>query len=298
MEVPKKRREVKLKVGIPKGSLQESTIRLFQKAGYHVTVSKRSYYPTIDDPELECMLIRAQEMAIYIDNGVLDIGLTGEDWVREQGADVVRICNLTYAKESFNPVRWVLAVPESSKIKNVEDLEGKRISTELVRVTQEFFKAKGVKAQVLFSWGATEVKPPDLADAIVELTETGSSLRANNLKIIETVMESTTVLIANKNAWENEWKKTKMENLGCLLQGALRAEAKVGLKMNTQRSNLDKVVALLPAMHTPTIAEMTDPNWVAIEVICDEKVVRDLIPKLSRSGASDIVEYLLTKVIP
>ncbi|MGA1868248.1 MAG: ATP phosphoribosyltransferase [bacterium] len=289
---------MKLKVGIPKGSLQESTVRLFQKAGYHIAISRRSYYPTIDDPELECMLIRAQEMAIYIDNGVLDIGLTGEDWIKEQEADIVKICNLTYAKESLTPVRWVLAVPESSPIQKVEDLEGKRISTELVRVTQEFFKSKGVKARIFFSWGATEVKPPDLADAIVELTETGSSLKANKLRIIETIMTSTTVLIANKDSWKNEWKKTKMENIGCLLQGALRAEAKVGLKMNARRSDLDKIIALLPAMHTPTIAEMTDPNWVAIEVISDEKVVRELIPRLSRSGASGIVEYPLTKVIP
>ena len=289
---------MELKIGIPKGSLQESTVKLFQKAGYHITISKRSYYPAIDDPEVQCMLIRAQEMAIYIDNGVLDIGLTGEDWIKEQRADVVRICKLQYAKESLNPVSWVLAVPESSKIQKVEDLEGKRISTELVRVTQEFLKAKGVKAKVFFSWGATEVKPPDLADAIVELTETGSSLRANKLRIVERVMTSTTVLIANKHAWKDKWKKTKMENLGCLLQGALMAESKVGLKMNAKRSDLNKIIALLPAMHTPTIAEMTDPNWVAIEVISDEKIVRDLIPQLSRAGASGIVEYPLTKVIP
>ncbi|MGA1824366.1 MAG: ATP phosphoribosyltransferase [bacterium] len=289
---------MRLKVGIPKGSLQESTVKLFQKAGYHITVSKRSYYPSIDDPELQCMLIRAQEMAIYIDNGVLDIGLTGEDWIKEQSADVVRICKLQYAKESLTPVQWVLAVPESSDIQRIEDLNGKRISTELVRVTKEFLKAKGVKAEVFFSWGATEVKPPDLADAIVELTETGNSLRANKLRIIETVMTSTTVLIANKSAWKDNWKRIKMENLGCLLQGALMAESKVGLKMNAKRSDLNRIIALLPAMHTPTIAEMTDPNWVAIEVISDEKIVRDIIPQLSRAGASGIVEYPLTKVIP
>lgn len=289
---------MKLRVGIPKGSLQESTTRLFKSAGYHITISRRSYYPIIDDNEIECMLIRAQEMPIYIENGILDIGLTGEDWVREQRVDVVRVCALSYAKEGFTSVRWVLAVPESSKIKQVEDLKDKRISTELVNVTKDYLKSKNVNAKVFFSWGATEVKPPDLADAIVELTETGSSLRANKLKIVDTIMSSTTVLIANKTSWEDEWKRTKIQNLECLLQGALQAVAKVGLKLNTRKSDLEKIVAILPAMHTPTISQMTDSDWVAIEVICDEKIVRDLIPKLKRAGASDIIEYPLTKVIP
>lgn len=289
---------MKVKIGIPKGSLQESTINLFRNAGYHITVHSRSYYPAIDDPEMEGMLIRAQEMAIYVENGVLDVGLTGWDWVMEQGAEVVEVANLSYAKEGLTPVRWVLAVPESSSIKSLEDLEGKRISTELVNVTKRYLKERGVKAEVFFSWGATEVKTPDLADAIVELTETGSSLRANKLRIVETIMESTTRLIANKAAWKDEWKRTKMENLACLLKGALLAEQKVGLKMNVKKTDLDRIISILPAMHTPTISNLTDPEWLDIEVILDEKVVRDLIPALKRGGATGIVEYPLSKVIP
>ncbi|MBN2372901.1 ATP phosphoribosyltransferase [bacterium] len=289
---------MKLKIGIPKGSLQESTLNLFRKAGYHITCHSRSYYPFIDDPEIECMLIRAQEMAIYVENGVLDTGLTGWDWVMEQAADVVEVANLSYAKEGLTPVRWVLAVPETSPIKSINDLEGKRISTELVNVTKKYLDKKGVNAKVFFSWGATEVKAPDLADAIVELTETGSSLRANKLRIVDTLMESTTRLIANKDAWGDEWKRTKMENLACLLRGALLAEQKVGIKMNVKKKDLDRVVSILPALHTPTISDLTDPDWADIEVIMDEKVARDLMPALKRAGATGIVEYPLSKVIP
>jgi ATP phosphoribosyltransferase len=289
---------MKLRIGIPKGSLQESTLNLFRKAGYHITVHSRSYYPVIDDPEMEGLLIRAQEMAIYVGNGVLDVGLTGWDWVMEQGADVVEVANLSYAKAGRTPVRWVLAVPESSPIRAINDLEGKRISTELVHVTKKYLQERGINAEVVFSWGATEVKAPDLADAIVELTETGSSLRANKLRIVETIMESTTRLIANKVAWKDEWKRRKMENLACLLESALVAEQKVGLKMNVKKTDLDKVVSILPAMHTPTISHLTDPDWLDVEVIMDEKVVRDLIPTLKRAGATGIVEYPLSKVIP
>ncbi|MGA1865226.1 MAG: ATP phosphoribosyltransferase [bacterium] len=289
---------MKLKIGIPKGSLQESTLNLFRKAGYHITVHSRSYYPVIDDPEMEGLLIRAQEMAVYVGNGVLDVGLTGWDWVMEQGADVVEVANLSYAKAGRTPVRWVLAVPESSPIKVIGDLEGKRISTELVHVTKKYLQERGINAEVFFSWGATEVKAPDLADAIVELTETGSSLRANKLRIIETIMESTTRLIANKVAWKDEWKKRKMENLACLLQSALLAEQKVGLKMNVKKADLDHIVSILPALHTPTISHLTDPDWLDVEVIMDEKTVRDLIPTLKRAGATGIVEYPLSKVIP
>lgn len=289
---------MKLKIGIPKGSLQESTINLFRKAGYHITVHSRSYYPVIDDPEMEGMLIRAQEMAIYVGNGVLDVGLTGWDWVLEQGAKVVEVANLSYAKTGRTPVRWVLAVPESSSIQSIKDLEGKRISTELVNVTRKYFEDRGVNANVFFSWGATEVKPPDLADAIVELTETGSSLRANKLRIVETIMESTTRLIANQDSWKDQWKRTKMENLACLLESALVAEQKVGLKMNVKKKDMDNILSILPAMHTPTVCNLSDPDWLDVEVIIDEKVVRDLIPTLKRAGATGIVEYPLSKVIP
>ncbi|MGA1839368.1 MAG: ATP phosphoribosyltransferase [bacterium] len=289
---------MKLKIGIPKGSLQESTLNLFRKAGYHITVHSRSYYPVIDDPEMEGLLIRAQEMAVYVGNGVLDVGLTGWDWVMEQGADVVEVANLSYAKAGRTPVRWVLAVPETSPINVIGDLEGKRISTELVHVTKKHLQERGINAEVFFSWGATEVKAPDLADAIVELTETGSSLRANKLRVIETIMESTTRLIANKVAWKDEWKRRKMENLACLLESALLAEQKVGLKMNVKKTDLDHIVSILPAMHTPTISHLTDPDWLDVEVIMDEKTVRDLIPTLKRAGATGIVEYPLSKVIP
>ena len=289
---------MKLRIGIPKGSLQESTIALFRKAGYHISVSRRSYYPVIDDYQMEAMLIRAQEMPIYVENGVLDIGLTGKDWIMEQNADVHEVTELIYAKEGLAPVKWVLAVPNDSEFHSIKDLEGKRISTELVNFTKNYFKKAGINVEVLFSWGATEIKAPTLADAIVELTETGSTLKKNNLRIIETLMQSTTRLVANKKAWQNDWKREKIENLACLLKGSLRAEKKVGLKMNIAQKDLERIVALLPAMHTPTISNLADKDWVALEVIIDEKVVRDIIPELKKGGATGIVEYPLSKVIP
>lgn len=288
----------KLKLGLPKGSLQDSTFKLFNKAGYRVQVSSRSYYPSIDDPDIECILVRAQEMARYVDNGVIDVGLTGKDWILEQGADVEEIAELRYAKGGLNPVRWVVAVPEDSKIKTLKDLNGKHIATELVGYTKKYLKSKGVRAEVEFSWGATEVKPPQLADAIVELTETGSSLRANKLRIIDVMLESTTRIVANKTAWKDPWKKKKIDNMTMLLQGALAAEEKVGLKMNAPKANLKEICGLLPSMHAPTISHQTDPAWVSLEVILDEKQARNLIPRLKRRGASGIVEYPLNKVIP
>ncbi|MDI6743791.1 MAG: ATP phosphoribosyltransferase [Thermodesulfovibrionales bacterium] len=287
-----------LKLGIPKGSLQESTLNLFRKAGYHISVSSRSYYPSFDDIEVEAMLIRAQEMARYVEDGILDCGLTGKDWILEQNADVHEVAELIYAKEGLRPVKWVIAVPNDSKIKSVKGLNGKRIATELVGFTKKFLKARGIKAEVDFSWGATEVKPPYLADAIVELTETGTSLRANNLRIVETILESSTRFIANKKAWQDRWKKQKMENIVMLLKGALSAEEKVGLKMNVPERSFKRVMSLLSAMHSPTISALSDKGWYALEVIIDEKVVRDIIPKLKTAGASGIVEYQLNKVIP
>lgn len=287
-----------LRLGLPKGSLQESTLRLFKKAGYHITVSSRSYYPLFDDAEIESMLIRAQEMARYVEDGHLDCGLTGLDWVLEYNADVVEVAELKYAKEGFRPVRWVVAVPVDSKIRTLKDLQGKRIATELVGFTKRFLKSKGIKAEVDFSWGATEVKPPDLADAIVELTETGSSLRANNLRIVDTLIESTTRFVANRKAWQDKWKRQKMENIALLLKGALSAEEKVGLKMNVPEKSFKKVLSLLSAMHSPTVSSLSDSGWYAIDVVIDERVVRDIIPKLKSAGASGIVEYQLNKVIP
>ena len=287
----------KLKLGLPKGSLQESTFRLFGKAGYRISVGERSYVPDIDDPELEGLLIRAQEMAHYVEHGVLDVGLTGKDWILENEADVVEVEELVYSKGGFRPVRWVVAVPEDSDMRSIRDLHGKRIATELLRYTQRFLKDRGIVAEVEFSWGATEVKPPRLADAIVELTETGSSLRANNLRIVDTVLESTTRLIANKTAWEDPWKREKIENMALLLKGALEAEAKVGLKMNVPKKKLDAIVSQLSSLHTPTISNQTDPDWVALEVVIDEKTVRDLIPRLRKVGAEGIIEYPLNKVI-
>ncbi len=288
-----------LRLGIPKGSLQDSTLKIFRKAGYNITVGSRSYYPSIDDPEIECMMMRAQEVPRYVEAGVLDAGLTGYDWIMEQGAKVVEVAELNYAKEGLRPVRWVIAVPEDSKIKTIKDLEGKRIATELLGYTKKFLKHHGVNAEVEFSWGATEVKPgAGLADAIVDLTETGNSLRANKLRIIEVMLTSTTRLIANKEAWKDTGKKKKLENLNILLQGAIAAEEKVGLKMNAPHAKLDKVTSVLPAMHSPTISHHADPDWVSLEVIIDEKKVRDLIPELKRAGASGIVEYPLNKVIP
>jgi len=287
-----------LKLGLPKGSLQESTLKLFKKAGYNVSVGARSYYPDFDDIEIQAMLIRAQEMAKYVDDGVLDAGLTGKDWILEQGADVHEVAELHYAKGGLRPVKWVIAVPNDSKIKSVKDLKGKRISTELVCFTNNYLKSKGIKADVDFSWGATEVKPPYLADAIVELTETGSSLRANNLRVIETILESSTRFIANKKAWKDKWKRQKMENIVLLLKGALAAEEKVGLKMNVPEGSLKRVMSLLSSLHSPTISQLSDTGWFALEVVINEKTVRDIIPKLKSVGAEGIIEYPLNKVIP
>ena len=287
-----------LKLGLPKGSLQESTLKLFRKAGYHVSISSRSYYPSFDDPEIEAMLIRAQEMAGYIESGILDCGLTGKDWILEQNASVHEVAELIYAKEGLRPVKWVIAVPNDSKIKTVRDLNGKRIATELVGFTKRYLKSKGVKAEVDFSWGATEVKPPHLADAIVELTETGNSLRANNLRVIDTILESSTRFVANKKAWQDTWKRRKMDNIVMLLRGALAAEEKVGLKMNVPARALKRVMSLLSALHSPTISTLSDQDWYALEVMINEKLVRELIPKLKMAGAAGIVEYPLNKVIP
>ncbi|MDH5203828.1 MAG: ATP phosphoribosyltransferase [Nitrospirota bacterium] len=287
-----------LKIGLPKGSLQESTLKLFRKAGYHITTSARSYYPSFDDSEIEAMLIRAQEMARYVEDGILDCGLTGKDWILEQNALVHEVAELIYAKEGLRSVRWVIAVPNESKIKTLKDLNGKRIATELIGFTKRYLKSRGIKAEVDFSWGATEVKPPHLADAIVELTETGSSLKANNLRIVETILESSTRFIANKKAWQDKWKRQKMQNIVMLLKGALSAEEKVGLKMNVPDGSLKRVMSLLSAMHSPTMSPLSDKGWYALEVIIDEKVVRDIVPKLKKAGATGIVEYQLNKVIP
>lgn len=287
-----------LKIGLPKGSLQESTLKLFRKAGYHISVSSRSYYPEFDDPEIKSMLIRAQEMAGYVEKGVIDCGLTGKDWVLEQRAKVHEVAELIYGKEGLRPVKWVIAVPNESKIKRIEDLSGKRIATELVGYTRRYLRKKGIKAEVDFSWGATEVKPPHLADAIVELTETGSSLRANNLRIIHVMLESSTRFIVNKDAWTNKWKRRKIENIVMLLKGALAAEEKVGLAMNVHKKDLKKVMGMLPSMHSPTISPLTAEGWYDLGVIVDEKTVRDIIPKLKSAGAMGIVEYQLNKVIP
>src|SRR5512136_2917717 len=282
---------MKLKLGIPKGSLENATIDLFRRAGFSITTGSRSYFPAVDDPEIECMLIRAQEMARYVEDGVLDAGLTGRDWVEETEAHVQTVADLIYAKQSFGKVRWVLAVPESSPVQTVKDLQGKIIATELVGATKRYLAEHGVTAKVEFSWGATEVKPPELADAIVELTETGSSLRANKLRIVETMLESTTRLVANRKAWQDPWKRKKIENMAMLLQGALAAEEKVGLKMNVPKKALKEIIGILPAMHSPTVSQQTDPAWVSLEVMLDEKQARSLIPRLKRRGASGIIEY-------
>lgn len=289
---------MQLKLGLPKGSLQDATFALFRKAGYHLTVNGRSYYPTIDDPEIEVVLMRAQEIPRYVDQGVLDAGLSGLDWIRENGVDVVEVANLVYAKQSQRPVRLVIAVAADSDIKTVHDLEGKRIATEFVRITGQFLAEHGVNAHIEFSYGATEVKVPNLVDAIADLTETGSSLRANNLRILTTILESTPRLHANRRAWEDPWKREKLQNLATLLLGALRADAKVGLKMNVSQEKLADVLAILPAMKHPTISQLVNSGWVAIEVIIDERQARDLIPALKRAGAQDIIEYPLNKVIP
>ncbi len=286
-----------LKFGIPKGSLEESTIDMFSKAGYKILVSSRSYYPWVDDDELSLMMIRAQEMARYVEEGLLDAGLTGKDWILENNADVVSVAELIYSKTTKKPVRWVLAVHKDSKIKSVKDLEGKRIATEAVQMTKKYLKDNNVKAEVEFSWGATEVKCPNLVDAIVEITETGSSLKANDLVIIDEVMTSNTQLIANKESWKNDWKKNKIENIKLLLQAVLEAESKVGLLLNVKKSDLDKVLKILPALKNPTISPLTDENWVALNTIIEEHTVRDIIPILKKIGATGIVEYPLNKVI-
>jgi ATP phosphoribosyltransferase len=288
---------VKLKLGIPKGSLENATVELFRRAGFNITTSSRSYFPAIDDPEMECMLIRAQEMARYVEDGILDAGLTGLDWVEEVGADVVAVADLVYAKQSFGKVRWVLAVPESSSYQSVLDLEGRIIATELVETTKRYLSRNGVKAKVEFSWGATEVKPPVLADAIVEVTETGSSLRANKLRIVETVLESNTQLIANKPAWSHEWKRSKLEDLKLLLDGAIGALGKVGLMLNVHRDNLAAVLQVLPALKRPTISHLSDEEWLAVNTILDESTVRIIIPRLKQAGGEGIVEYPLNKIV-
>lgn len=288
---------MKLKLGIPKGSLENATIDLFRRAGFQIATSSRSYFPTIDDPEIECMLIRAQEMARYVEDGILDAGLTGRDWIDENEADVVAVADLIYAKQSFGKVRWVLAVPESSVFHTVHDLRGKIIATELVATTKRYLAKHGVQAKVEFSWGATEVKPPVLADAIVEVTETGSSLRANNLKIIDTVMESNTQLIANKASWDVPEKRRKLEDIRMLLDGAINALGKVGLMLNVHKDNLAAVLAVLPALKRPTISHLSDDQWLAVNTILDETTVRDIIPRLKQAGGEGIVEYPLNKIV-
>jgi ATP phosphoribosyltransferase len=294
---------MKLKLGIPKGSLQDATVQLFARAGFNVYVSSRSYFPSIDDPDIECMLIRAQEMARYVSDGVLDAGLTGQDWIAEHEAgsgrtgELESLADLIYAKQSFGKVRWVLAAPEDSSIHSARDLEGKTVATELVRATRAYFDRQGVKVNVEFSWGATEVKPPMLADAIVEVTETGSSLRANRLRIIDTLMESNTQLIANKTALADPWKRTKLENIALLLKAAIEAQGRVGLMLNVRRSDLQGVLALLPALQRPTISGLSDEEWVAVNTIIEERTVRDLIPKLKAARAQGIVEYPLNKIV-
>jgi ATP phosphoribosyltransferase len=288
---------VKLKLGLPKGSLENATIELFRKAGFNIATSSRSYFPSIDDPEIDCMLIRAQEMARYVEDGVLDAGLTGRDWVEENGAQVVTITDLIYAKQSFGRVRWVLAAPEASAFQKVEDLEGKVIATELVETTKRYLQSRGVKAKVEFSWGATEVKPPELADAIVEVTETGSSLRANKLRIIETILESNTQLIANSASYQDEWKRRKLEDIQMLLEGAMNAQGKVGLMLNVKREDLAAVLGILPALKNPTISQLSDQEWVAVNTILEESTVRTIIPRLKQAGAQGLVEYPLNKVV-
>ncbi len=287
----------KLKLGIPKGSLQDATIALFARAGWNIYASGRSYFPGIDDAEIECMLVRAQEMARYVEHGALDAGLTGNDWILENQSDVQRVTSLTYSKASRTAVRWVLAVPEDSPFHKPEDLAGKTIATELVEFTRRYFAQRNIPVRVEFSWGATEVKPPMLADAIVEVTETGSSLRANRLRIIETLMESETQLIANKNAWADSWKRSKIETLALMLNGAMAAQNQVGLMLNVEKRNLDAVLNVLPALNSPTVSHLRDENWVAVNTILEQTVVRDVVPRLKAAGGTGIVEYPLSKVV-
>jgi ATP phosphoribosyltransferase len=292
-----------LKLGIPKGSLEQATVQLFQRAGYQLLVSSRSYFPTIDDPEIECMLIRAQEMARYVADGVIDAGLTGLDWIREheighpEQAPLTPIADLVYSKQSFGKVRWVLAAPEDSPFKTAKDFEGRRIATELVRVTRDYFSRQGVSVDVEFSWGATEVKPPVLADGIVEATETGSTLRANRLRILDTILESNTQLVANPLAMADDWKRTKIGNIALLLKAAIEAQGRVGLMLNVRKTDLEGVLRLLPALQRPTVSSLSDPEWVAVNTILEEKTVRDLIPRLKAAGGQGIVEYPLNKIV-
>jgi ATP phosphoribosyltransferase len=288
----------KLKLGLPAGSLQQAAIELFRKAGYGIVLSSRSYLPEIDDPDIECTLLRPQEMPRYVSDGVLDCGLTGHDWIMESGVEIVELSDLVFSKVSRRPVRWVLAVPYDSPINSVKDLEGRRISTEVVNLTRQWLKHHGVRANVEFSWGATEVKPPRLADAIVEVTETGSSLRANNLRIVDDVLQSTPRFITNAMAYQDPWKKRKMDDLVLMLNGAMYAEGRVGLMMNVRSSDLEKVIGLLPALQMPTISQLAGGDWVAVNTILEEKTVRELIPRLKDAGASGIVEYSLNKIIP
>ena len=286
-----------LRLGLPKGSLEETTVDMFRRAGYKIDIQSRSYYPSIDDPEIECVLIRAQEMARYVQEGVLDAGLTGYDWIVENGADVVEIAELVYGKVGRKPLRWVLAVPNDSNITTAKDLEGKRIATEAVGMTKRYLEKHGVKASVEFSWGATEVKPPRLADAIVEITETGSSLKANNLKIIDTLCETTTRFIANRDAAQDPFKRRKMDRLALLLKAVLAAETKVGLMLNVHKKNLDRVLAILPALQRPTVAHLSDPEWFSLTTVIDQHVARDIIPELMAAGGEGLVEYSLNKVV-
>lgn len=293
----------KIKLGLPKGSLQDATVALFARAGFNIYASTRSYFPAIDDPEIDCMLIRAQEMARYVADGVLDAGLTGQDWIAEHaaanggGSTIEPLADLVYAKQSFGKVRWVLAVPEDSRYRSPQDLEGATIATELVRATQAYFVRQGVNVNVEFSWGATEVKPPVLADAIVEVTETGSSLRANRLRIIDTVLESNTQLIANRTSLADDWKRTKLANISLLLKAAIEAQGRVGIMLNVRRPDLDAVLGLLPALQRPTISPLADADWVALNTIIEERTVRDLIPRLKAANAEGIVEYPLNKIV-
>jgi ATP phosphoribosyltransferase len=287
----------KIKLGLPKGSLENATVDLFRRAGFQITISSRSYFPAIDDPEIECMLIRAQEMARYVEDGVLDAGLTGYDWVMETGSQVETIAELVYSKQSSRKVRWVLAVPENSTIHSVKDLEGKIVSTELVNFTKQYLAKHGVTAKVEFSWGATEVKPPYLADAIVEVTETGSSLRANKLRIVEELLESNTQLVANVQSWQDPWKRRKLEDLKMLLEGAMAALGKVGLMLNVEEANLDRVLAVLPSLKNPTVSKLSRGNWLAVNTILEEITVRQIIPRLKEAGAQGIVEYPLNKIV-
>ena len=287
-----------LKLGIPKGSLQDATVELFRKAGFKITISSRSYYPSIDDPEIECLLLRAQEMARYVEQGLLDAGLTGHDWVVENDAQVREVADLVYSKTGTGKARWVLAVPNDSPIQGAKDLQGKRIATEAMNLTRRYLERNGVEAKVEFSWGATEVKPPYLADAIVEITETGSSLRANNMRIVETVLETNTKLIANHDSWQDPEKRRKIEQIGMLLKGAILAEDRVGLMMNVPKASLEQVMAVLPSTSTPTISQLADAQWVDLLVVLDERTTRELIPRLKENGAQSIVEFPLNKVIP